>query len=287
MEKQAKKDYTRYRPFDRGAFTNAYLTEFRSVPKFNVASVHELVELLGMMEADPAITDIRWMAYMLATAFIETSNTVKITRAGKDKHGRSVTRIVKVWRNFAPVEEIGHGRKTRYGKPVKVKSLPDGSARVTEYDGEQWTVSQDGHTRAQGRGQGLGTDVDSGAADAYTEDDGAEEYYYGRAFVQLSWSNYATTGVFVGRGLDLLFEPDLVCQPNLAYQIMSTGMRTGAGFANRRTFSRYFNDNLTDYANARAMVNGNSHEHEIAKIAERFEKVLFAAAGDAAVTASQ
>ena len=158
--------------------------------------------------------------------------------------------------------------------------LPDGSARVTEFDGEQWIVSGGGIPRPNHRNQKLGTDPKStsGAAPAYEADDGDELEYYGRGFVQLTWwSNYAATGALIGRGLDLLLDPELVSQPELAYKIMSTVMRTGAGFANRNTFAKYFHADHTDYVHARAMVNGHSHEREIGALAERFEKVLFAA----------
>jgi hypothetical protein len=84
----------------------------------------------------------------------------------------------------------------------------------------------------------------------------------------------------VGRGLDFLFTPELVMDRSIAYQIMSRAMQTGACFANKKTFSRYFHGTETDYVNARNMANpGTSREHkeEVARIAERFEKVLFAA----------
>ena len=94
------------------------------------------------------------------------------------------------------------------------------------------------------------------------------------------WSNYAAAGVALGRGLDLLFEPDLVNDPDTAYQILATGMCTGDLYANRRQFSQFFHGAHTDYVNARNMVNPGTeyaHKVEVGKIAERFEKVLFAA----------
>jgi hypothetical protein len=124
--KRDPKDFMHHRPFDKGAFKAAYLSEFKAVPKFNAGSVPDLVALLELMERDPTITDIRWMAYMLATTFIESSATAKIYKESKDKKGRTVRRVMKVWRNFTPVEEKGHGKGTRYEKPVKVKKLADG-----------------------------------------------------------------------------------------------------------------------------------------------------------------
>ena len=66
-------------------------------------------------------------------------------------------------------------------------------------------------------------------------------------------------------------------EPKTAYEIISTGMRTGGSFANRHRFAAYFHGTRTDYVTARAMVNGSSGQHEVAGFAERFEKVLFAA----------
>jgi len=57
---------------------------------------------------------------------------------------------------------------------------------------------------------------------------------------------------------------------------MSHGMRTGFGFANGRTFSKYFSGSTTNYVGARAMVNGEDSAQEIAAYARRFEEALFA-----------
>lgn len=57
-------------------------------------SAHEgLTEVLESMESDPHITDIRWLAYMLATTYHETAFTWK------------------------PIEEYGKGRGRAYGVP--------------------------------------------------------------------------------------------------------------------------------------------------------------------------
>jgi hypothetical protein len=93
--------------------------------------------------------------------------------------------------------------------------------------------------------------------------------------VQLTWwSNYATTGVAIGKELSLLTDPESVKTPEIAYAIMSNGMRTGRGFANGHRFSDFFAGKKRDYIGARKMVNGTSHAADIAKIAETFEKIL-------------
>lgn len=143
-------DYRKRDTFNKAAFMTAYTAQFKSVPKYIAASIPDLVRMVEMMEQDPTITDIRWMAYMLATTFIESAETVRVKRTTKDKKGHPVVRTAKVWRNFAPIEEKGHGQHKRYYRPAKVKELPDGTVRVTEWDGDQWTVSKNGHQHRLG-----------------------------------------------------------------------------------------------------------------------------------------
>ena len=83
-------------------------------------AVPNLLALLAKIGNDDRIGDIRWAAYILATAFIETSHTIKVARQAKDRRGKPRTDIVRLWRNFAPIEEAGHGRGRRYQDPVKV-----------------------------------------------------------------------------------------------------------------------------------------------------------------------
>jgi hypothetical protein len=48
----------------------------------------------------------------------------------------------------------------------------------------------------------------AGAVEVYEKDDGAENAYFGRGYVQLTWwSNYAKAGAALGRGLDLQPSP--------------------------------------------------------------------------------
>ena len=108
-----------------------------------------------------------------------------------------------------------------------------------------------------------------------TKDEGVEHAYYGRGYVQLTWwDNYASTGVAIGEGLNLLFEPERALEPKIAYAVMVRGMTTGAGFANGHMLSDYFHGAHTNYKRARAMVNGTDCADEIAAIAELFEAVL-------------
>ena len=85
--------------------------------------------------------------------------------------------------------------------------------------------------------------------------------YYGRGFIQMTWkSNYMQFGKTLG--IDLVNHPELALQPDVAYKIMSTGMRhgsfTGVGLA------KYFNDTMSDAVNARKIINGLDQAERIA-----------------------
>jgi hypothetical protein len=281
--------------YDESRFTRAFTAEFQRSPRFNAAAIPSMLTLVRAIGLDPHIADVRWGAYILATTFWETTSLHQekrplLNKKGQpllDKKGQPMFVTKKQWlMTMQPVDEVGHGKGRRYHEPVKVKLLPGGKARVTEQDGDQFEVAPNGSFRPLTKGARQGT-VDGGASSAaYNADDGDEHAYYGRGYVQLTWwSNYAKAGVAVGRGLDLLFNPDLVKDPKVAYEVMSHGMRTGEGFANGRTLSQYFHAGHTDYVKARAMVNGSDHAQDIAEIAKKFEKVLQAARLDTSTQA--
>lgn len=280
-------DYGHSGLYDRSIFQNEFTAQFSKSGRYNAAAIPDMVTLLGMMERDPGITDVRQVAYMLATVMWETTSPTTISRPALSKKGRPLVdkhkqpvmvRERKWLMTMAPVDEVGRGNGRRYHEPVKVKQLPSGSVRITEQDGDQFTVSPAGLISPVTRNAKMGT-VDGGVADAvYARDDGVEQAYFGRGYVQLTWwSNYATSGVALGRGLDLLVNPELVKTPEVAYALMSHGMRTGRGFANGRSFPQYFSAGATNYVAARGMVNGSDHAADIAAIALQFEKILLKA----------
>ncbi|HEY9225101.1 MAG TPA: glycoside hydrolase family 19 protein [Gemmatimonadaceae bacterium] len=272
--------YFHNKPFVKSQIRTDFATKLGSDPRFNAASTNDLETLLSYIEADPRVTDVRWMAYMLATAYWETAHIEKIQKPVLDKKGNPamkagvpVVKNVKVWRNIGPATEVAPTGK--YVPAVKVKRLADGTARVTEQDGNQWSVSASGVPTPLTKKAKYGALFGGTAVKAYTDDDGVELQYFGRGYVQLTWwYNYASTGVAIGRGLDLLFDPELVLDPAVAYELMARGLLTGAGFANGRKLSDYFQGELTDYKGARAMVNGSDHADDIAKIAKAFEEML-------------
>lgn len=273
--------------FDPVKLRAAFLKEFSKVRNFDPAVVPHMEMLVGFMAADPKITDVRWMAYMLATAYWETTTLEKevVPRLGKkhqplrDKHGKILVRTVHRWLvTMAPVTEVGHGRGRAYHLPVKVESLPNGEAHVIEEDGDEFTVTAKGGIKALTKGAHMGAPATQHATKAYTDDKNKAHAYYGRGYVQLTWwSNYAKAGVELGLGLQLLLNPDEVLKPTVAYRLMAYGMRTGQGFANGHKFTNYFNGTKTDYVNARHMVNGHDHAADIAHIAVKFAAVLLAA----------
>lgn len=286
-------DYSYSGPFDREKFVAAFETEFAKHPNVDrrdpayPTALKGMDTLLGLIENDKRIADIRWVAYMLATVLIETATPktypVPILDAkGKPKLGPGGQPLMKTesrWTiNMAPVNEIGHGKDKRYFLPVKVKGLPQKTAQVTEQDGDRFTVQANGKYKPEKPGATRGSDPHGAVSAAYTNDTGSELTFFGRGYVQLTWwDNYASTGAAIGRGLELLFDPTSVLQPQIAYQLMSHGMISGEGFANGHKLADYFDAKHTDYVNARAIVNGHNRDKEIAGYAQQFEKVLLSA----------
>lgn len=273
--------------FDPVKLRVAFLKEFSKVRNFDPEVIPHMELLVGFMAKDPAITDIRWMAYMLATAYKETTDYKReaVPRLGKnrkplhDKHGKPLVRTLHRWLvAMAPIREVGRGKGKPYYLPVKVESLPNGEARVTEEDGDQFMVSAQGRTKPLTKDAVQGTSPTQKATKAYTDIKVEPLTYYGRGYVQLTWwNNYVKSGVELGLGLQLLLDPDRVLEPKLAYCLMAHGMRTGKGFAGGHKFADYFNGNKTDYVHARHMVNRMDHAVEIADVAEKFDTVLLAA----------
>ena len=273
--------------YDRVKFLHAFEAQFGKDRRFGAGGAQRVLSFLEKIEQDTAVTDVRWAAYMLATTMWETTvltsvETTALDRKGrvlKDKKGNPVRVRRKRWEHsMAPVDEVGHGKGRRYHEPVKIKSLPDGTVRITEHDGDQFLVRLDGSFRALSKKAAMGATDGLPAAPVYETDDGTEQVYFGRGYVQLTWwSNYAAAGAATDRGLALLLDPELVKDPAIAYQILSVGMRTGKIFANGRRLEDYFTNKTSDYQGARRMVNGNDHAQDIADIAIKFEKVLKAA----------
>lgn len=266
-------DYIFYGSFDMEKFVRLYKAKFSSNPHYTEATEPGLRQLLAFMVGDPYIVDIRWMAYILATAAWEA--TAPTAEHHKNKKGKDV--VSYPWRmRWAPIEEVGHGKGREYEHPVKVAQQADGTVKVTEWDGDQWQVNSDGTNKALSKSPHMGVSTSlSAPVKAYNDADGIEFTYFARGYVQLTWwSNYATAGIHIGKGISLLTNPELALVPDNAYQLMSYCLRTGYGFANNHKLGDFIYGSLANYTGARAMVNGTDHAGDIAKYAKDFEGVL-------------
>ena len=270
------KDYTYRGQMDLEAFLTAYKEAFSRDGRYTVAREPDLRQFLGFLTKDPKLTDLRWMAYILATVYWEDAPLTRYT--AKTKAGKEITR--RAWlTKWSPAEETGLGKGRGYEKAVKVEKLPDGGARVTEQDGDQWTVRANGTYSPTTNKTDLGSNPTRATpVKVYADAAGDEHLYYGRGYTQLTWwCNYAANGAKINRGLDLLFNPDLALEPQISYDVLSDALRTGSGFANGHKLGDYIHGATTHYTAARAMINGSDHAGDIARYAEKFEAILFKA----------
>lgn len=189
---------------DPGIVT-AYAKEFGALsPKRRVA-FHSLIEMIA---ADPAWSDVRQIAYLLATIKHETADTYQpIIERGS--------------RNYFDKYNAG----TRLGKAL-------------------------GNTEP---------------GDGYR--------FRGRGFVQITGrANYRKLSSALPEDVLLVANPDLACDPAIAFQIATVGMQRGL-FTGRR-IGRYISAAKCDYVNARRVINGLDRAQLIANYANRFEQLL-------------
>ena len=122
---------------------------------------------------------------------------------------------------------------------------------------------------------GKGAGKKYGKAVQYVDSQGVthSNKYYGRGYVQLTWlDNYKRMAGPSRVGEDLITDPSRALEPQVAYRIMSYGMRNGS-FTGKR-LSDYISGGSTDYYNARRIINGTDKASTIAKYAKNFEKWL-------------
>ncbi|MCV6638666.1 hypothetical protein [Candidatus Albibeggiatoa sp. nov. NOAA] len=104
--------------------------------------------------------------------------------------------------------------------------------------------------------------------------------YRGRGYVQLTFrNNYLRASNALNKlnerydePVDLVADPDLALDPQIASDIMLIGMREG-WFTGRR-LGDYLNSSKVDYINARKIINGLDHALEISDYAVKFENIL-------------
>jgi putative chitinase len=201
------------------------------------AQLMGLEALLRYVEVDPDVTDTRWAAYMLATVRTECANT------------------------WLPIAEYGCNDTTGC------------------------TTTKDGNARSYGKPKACPTDLhkekDHGTPltlEKVCPAGKSTHTYYGRGYVQLTHAgNYKKLGVELGWGEYLLHHPEKVMEPDLAYRIMSYGMRHGS-FTGRK-LSDFLNKSKTDYFHARSIINTindktKAHAHVMEHEAEKIDHLL-------------
>ena len=95
--------------------------------------------------------------------------------------------------------------------------------------------------------------------------------WYGRGFVQITWkSNYVNAGEKLG--LDLITDPDVVMQEDIAIKILVQGMK--GGWFTGKKLNTFVNEDSKDYKSARRVVNGTDKDELIAGYARRYEESL-------------
>jgi hypothetical protein len=91
--------------------------------------------------------------------------------------------------------------------------------------------------------------------------------YWGRGYVQLTWrSNYQKYSQLLG--VDLVKNPALAKDPNIALFVLVHGFKTGA-FTGKK-LSDYVNASKKDFVNARRCINGTDKAQHIANLANRY-----------------
>jgi predicted chitinase len=137
-----------------------------------------------------------------------------------------------------------------------------------ECDGTMQPVRENGRGAGHPYGQKLKMGGGPGKRVPYTKPD---QIYYGRGYVQLTWyENYENMGKLLH--IDLLNNPDLALQDDIAAEIMVKGMTKG--MFTGVNLDRYFNADRTDWVNARKIINGLDMADKIAGYAKLFYKGL-------------
>lgn len=215
---------------DAGAFFPAVRSSI--FHKLNQGQVDGMNIIITAWDSTP-LEDLRWLAYMLGTAYHETAMTMQ------------------------PIHEYGNADYFRM---------------MYDIQGRRPSVARSMGNTHPG--------------------DGAK--YCGRGFVQLTWhDNYMRAGVLLG--VDLVANPDLAMQPNIAAKIMFEGMTrnemlfedhtggpgepggpgAGTDFSfTGRTLEDYFSGAKADWVGARRIINGTDHAAIIAATVQEFNSAL-------------
>jgi len=97
--------------------------------------------------------------------------------------------------------------------------------------------------------------------------------YYGRGYVQLTWKeNYQRQDTKLSLGGSLVKKADRALEPAIALEVIVGGMIDG-DFTGKR-LGQFFTDQLTDWYNARTIVNGYDKASTIAGYGEKFANAI-------------
>lgn len=100
---------------------------------------------------------------------------------------------------------------------------------------------------------------------------GDGDLFHGRGYVQITGRrNYAKAKSLTG--VDLINNPDLAKDPEIAYQIAIQGMKDG--WFTGRKLSQFIAGEKADFENARTIINGHDQAGKIADIARRYSEIL-------------
>ncbi|MGH7186580.1 MAG: hypothetical protein ACREIB_09940, partial [Pseudomonadota bacterium] len=106
--------------------------------------------------------------------------------------------------------------------------------------------------------------------------------FRGRGYVQLTGRpNYMKAGRLLG--VDLIGNPELALEPDIAGKIIVDGMMQG--WFTARALPQYVNTSKVDFREARRVVNGLDKADLIAGLALAFERAIYAGAPVAAAPA--
>ena len=95
--------------------------------------------------------------------------------------------------------------------------------------------------------------------------------FYGRGYVQLTWEyNYKRYSKILG--IDLINQPELCIDPDIAFRILIHGMKKGVFTG--KGIGRYINRFRKNYKYARYVINGRDKRNTIAGYASSFEFIL-------------
>jgi Putative peptidoglycan binding domain. len=102
---------------------------------------------------------------------------------------------------------------------------------------------------------------------------GSGEEYFGRGYAHLThWENYDDLGRALGIGDDLLRDPALASDPDIASRVLVVGMRDG--MFTGRALGNYIAGEHVDYLNARRIVNGTDRAADVAALARDWEPMV-------------